>query len=398
MFNLNPEQQFVVNQAMYWYYHGEEQVFEFSGVAGAGKSVVLNEIIRRLHLDPRTDVAPMSFIGSASLVMRMKGLTSAKTAHSWIFKVHPMPLTDKNGKVVKDKLLNCPIMVPRFYPVDHLDENIKLIVIDEAYCMPKSLRPNIEKFGLKILACGDQNQLPPVNDEPAFLNGPCYRLTQCMRQLGKDDISAIANIVSNGGSPMNGYYGNSLVINKNQLTDDMLNWADVVICGTNKTRDAVNKYIRQIRGYNTDLPQYGEKVVCRNNNWLEGVKTQDGYVINLCNGLIGTVLNYPDVSSFDGELFSMMFMPNLAPEAIFNTRVNYNHMIADHPVRMKIRQNKYETGNKFEYAYCITSHIAQGGQFHNVVYIEEPMHPDIRNQVNFVGATRADNFLIYVKS
>lgn len=399
MFKLNSGQEFVVNKAIDWFYHGTNQVFEFDGGPGTGKSVVLNEIIQRLGFDPATEVAPMSFIGSASLVMRMKGLVSAKTAHSWIFNVKPVKLLDSNGKVVMDELMNCPIMVPKFIPIDKLDDNIKIIVIDEAYSMPASLRANIEKFGLKIIACGDQNQLPPVNDYPAFLTGNnVYHLTECMRQIGREDINFIANRVNKGLPLLEGYYGNSLVIEHRDLTDKMLLWADVVICGTNRTRDIINARIRKAKGYISDLPQYGEKVVCRKNNWLENIKLDNGSEICLCNGLIGTVKNNPDVSSFDGKLFSMDFSPDLLPSVTFrNSRCNYRHMISDNEIRAKIRTNKWELGNKFEYAYCITSHIAQGSQFHKVVYIEEPMPINIQTCVNLVGASRADQQLIYVK-
>lgn len=400
MFTFNAGQQYIIDKAVEWYFNGKNQVFEFDGPPGAGKSVVLNEIIKRIGLDPLTQVAPMSYIGSASLVMRMKGLFSAKTAHSWIYQVQPQKLRDKNGEIVMDELMNCPILVPKFTPVDHLDKNIKLIAIDEAYSMPAKMRPTIEKFGIKIIACGDQNQLPPVNDDPAFLTGNnIYHLTECMRQANARDISNIATVVGQGLEIPNGYYGNSLVINRDELTDKMLLWADIVICGKNNTRDAINKKIRALKGYKGDLPRYGEKVVCRSNNWLEGVNMDNGYTINLCNGLIGTVINHPDVSSFDGKLFSIDFMPDLAPNAIFlNSRCNYKHMISDNEMRLKIRNNKWELGNKFEYAYCITAHIAQGSQFHKVVYIEEYVHPSIQNCVNLVGASRADTALIYVKS
>lgn len=400
MIRLNDQQEFITSKAVEWYHNGTSQVFEYDGLPGTGKSVTLMEIVRRLGLDPLTEIAAMSFIGSASLVMRMKGLINAKTAHSWIFDVRPETLRDEHGKPVIDELMNCPIMVPRFVPVDHLDPNIKLIIIDEAYSMPRKLRPVIEKFGLKIIATGDCNQLPPVNDDPAFLYNPnIYHLTECMRQIGREDINFIANRVNAGLPLLNGYYGNSLVISRQDLTDNMLLWADAVICCKNKTRDSINKRIRKAKGYTSDLPQYGEKVVCRNNNWLEGVTLDNGYKINLCNGLIGTVVSCPDVSSFDGKLFSMDFQPDLLNQAVFhNSRCNYRYMISEHEARQKIKNNKWELGNKFEYAYCITAHIAQGSQFHKVVYIEEPMFPQIQTCVNLVGASRADQQLIYVKS
>ena len=79
------------------------------------------------------------------------------------------------------------------------------------------------------------------------------------------------------------------------------------------------------------------------------------------------------------------------------TRCNYKHMISNYTNRNIIRNNKYEVGNMFEYAYAITDHVAQGSQWHRVIYIEERMHPDIQINLNVVGASRADQQLIYVK-
>lgn len=399
MIILNNEQQSVVDKATDWFYKSKEQVFQYDGVPGAGKSVVLMEIIQRLGLDILTEVAPMSFTGTASLVMRMKGFINAKTAHSWIYHVEAVPLKDANGGTVMDLLLNVPIMIPKFRLVNKLDDSIKLVVIDEGYCLPKTVGEHIKRFGKKILVCGDQNQLPPVNDEPAFLvDGEIYHLTKCMRQLGREDISFIASRAGHGLQLLNGYHGNSLVINRNALTDDMLLWADIIICGTNKTRDEINARVRKLKGYTSELPQYGEKVVARSNNWLEGVSLSNGTEINITNGLVCKVLNNPDVSSYDGEQFSMTIAPELAPNAIFfNTRCNYKHMISDHRTRDTIRKNKYSKGNMFEFAYAITTYLSQGGQWNKVIYIEEYVHENVQRPMNLVGASRADTSLIYVK-
>jgi len=265
--------------------------------------------------------------------------------------------------------------------------------------LPKTVGEHIKRFGKKILVCGDQNQLPPVNDEPAFLtDGKIYHLTKCMRQLGREDISFIAGRAGLGLPLLSGYHGNSLVINRSALTDDMLLWADIIICGTNRTRDEINARVRKLKGYTSDLPQYGEKVVARSNNWLEGVELSNGTEINITNGLVCKVLSQPDVSSYDGEQFSMTIAPELAPNAIFfNTRCNYKHMISDYKIRDSIRKNKYSKGNMFEFAYAITTYLSQGGQWSKVVYIEEYMHGDIQRPMNLVGASRADTSLIYVK-
>ena len=65
---LNEEQEKVVQEAIRFYKHSSEQVFQFTGPPGTGKSVVLSEILKRLKL-PLTEVAPMAFTGAAAIVM-----------------------------------------------------------------------------------------------------------------------------------------------------------------------------------------------------------------------------------------------------------------------------------------------------------------------------------------
>ena len=156
MIVLNEEQQNVVDNAVEWFYNGKDQVFQYDGIPGAGKSVVLMEIIKTLGLDILTEVAPMSFTGTASLVMRMKGFINARTAHSWIYHVEAVPMKDASGNTVMDTLLNVPIMIPKFRLVHKLDDSIKLIVIDEGYCLPKTVGEHVKRFGKKILIIVDK--------------------------------------------------------------------------------------------------------------------------------------------------------------------------------------------------------------------------------------------------
>ena len=398
MYALNADQEFVVSRAIDWFLHSSEQVFQYDGPPGSGKSVVLNEIVRRLGLDIGTEIAPMSFIGAASLIMRTKGLYSAKTAHSWIYDLVEVPKRDANGNIMYSKKDGKMITQKMFRPKPSLGANIKLIIIDEAYCMPLSMRPIIERYGIKILACGDSHQLPPVKDRPAFLiSGKIFHLNQVMRQFGRDDIIFIANRAMNRLPLLNGFYGNSMVIDKADLTDDMLLWADVVICGTNRTRDILNNHIRYLRGFTGLLPNYGERIVCRNNNWDISAVDFTGNTINLVNGLIGTVVNQPSIDSFNPKknTFQLSFLCDITSSR-FDCEASYDYMVANHETRELVKENMYITNPLFEFAYAITCHIAQGSQFGKVLYIEEPLNENINGCLNLVGATRAVRQLIYV--
>lgn len=401
MFVLNPDQEYVVSKAVDWFINSTDQVFQYDGPPGSGKSVVLNAIVERLGLDVKTQVAPMSFIGAASLVMRTKGLITAKTAHSWIYDSVLIPLKDEYGHIVYDER-NRPVMYRGFERKQHLPSSIRLIIIDEAYCMPRRMRPDIEKFGIKIIACGDQNQLPPVQDSPAYLvDGKIHHLHTIMRQAGLDDILYIANRAMLGLPLLNGYYGNSLVIDREDLSDNMLLWSDVVICGTNKTRDKINQHIRYIKGYTSSaLPCYGERMVIRNNNWDDGVLDRNENMINLVNGLIATVTNQPSVDTYNPETkcINVQFVPDLAKDCVFNSDTNFEYLIGNVDQRNKIKASRFTRGVLAEFAYAITCHISQGSQFHRVIYVEESLHKSIQSPLNLVGCTRADQQLIFVKN
>ena len=49
--DLNEDQQRIVNMAVDWYNNSSEQVFQYSGAAGTGKSVTMNAIIQALGLN-----------------------------------------------------------------------------------------------------------------------------------------------------------------------------------------------------------------------------------------------------------------------------------------------------------------------------------------------------------
>lgn len=390
----NKKQEEIINKAVYHVLHGNEQVYEYSGYPGTGKTAVLMEIIRRIGI-PLHRIAPMAFIGQAAIVMRTRGLYNAKTCHSWCFEFVEQVLVDANGNPIMDTTFNKPKVELVFRPKTKEDfKDIDYFIIDEAYTVPVEMKAIIEGFGKKIIACGDWGQLPPVKSQPAYLtdreNTDC--MDEIMRQDANGGIAYVSKLVREGVSLSPGYYGNALVIEHKDLTMDMIKNSQIIICGKNKTREKYIDIVRHdILHRNSILPSYGEKLICRKNNWN---LTVDG--ISLANGLIGSVVAPPDVTKFDYKTFQIDFCTDLLNIRFEDIICDYNYFIADYERRQFLKNDKYNTSNKFEYAYAITTHLSQGAQYSNGIYIQEQFPEDIQNNLNHVGASRFENFLIYV--
>lgn len=387
---LNKGQRRVVDAAVDFFRNSSDQIFQFSGNPGTGKSVVLNAIISELGL-PLNKVAPMSFIGAAAIVMRLKGLTNARTIHSWLL-TPVSTIATKNKDILYNDYFDRPLMGVDF--VSKPLNDIELILIDEAGCVPYYLKDEIESRGIKIIACGDLDQLMPVKDKPAYLyDGNVMVLDEIMRQAENSAIIYLSQRAKHGLPIHKGFYGDVLVIDEDELTDQMIVSSDILLCGKNETRDQLNKRVRRdILGIETDIPIYGEKLICRKNNWKKEV---DG--ISLANGLIGRVANFPDVGSFDGKTFTIDFQPDLLNSSFKGLQCDYNYFIAPHSKRQLLKNNKYSIGEKFEYAYAVTTHSAQGSQYANGIYFEEYLSKEVNSRLNFVGLTRFTNSVIYVK-
>lgn len=356
---LNNGQKQLVNDATVWWHHRTYQTFEISGPPGCGKTWIVNYIIDLFGID-RSRIAPMAYTGSAAINMRTKGMMNAGTIFSWLYDFEEVPIYGDDGEPVRDNIFNKIKTRLRFIPKKCLP-GIDLIIVDEAGMVPEDMREVIDSMGIPVIAMGDIDQLPPITGKSGYLNNPetVHFLTEIMRQAEGNTIIAFSQLLIKGQDIPLGSYKNVDVIYDDQLTDEMIANSRVVLVGKNDTRD---QFINHIRGdmlhFHSDFPQHGERIVCRKNNWNIAAGG-----INLTNGLLGSVISYPDMSVYDrkSQTFKLDFKPDLlnTNEYFQDIDVDYRYLNGNKAVRDAIMSTRFTKGNKFEYGYAITTHMAR---------------------------------------
>jgi len=403
MIILNSDQSVADSKINEWFFRGTKQVFVLTGYAGTGKTALLKHTVTEtLKLDDAYSAAFVTPTGKAATVLIKNGVTAC-TIHRLIYQSQTVVQeVEVNGKKIKvEKLI--------FKRRENIDKAIKLIIIDEASMVSDEVLGDILNFGVKVLLCGDDAQLPPVEGFNSFLKNPDYTLTQIVRQQEDNPIIKLSTMAREGKPvPFGNFGGRAYVVYGGKFTGErrqgLLKRCDQIICGLNRTRTKINEEVRSVCGFH-GLPQDGEKLICTFNNWEQYI---DGEMrFNLVNGIIGTAVDpFYDPERFMGfTQFKPDFLDGLCPDALpFDTGIfesgEYRYKHGD--TFAKFDENGEPTGvftlNRFEFGYCISCHKAQGSEFNNVVVFDESYaFKDDRNRWLYTAITRAKEKLILVR-
>lgn len=387
-FELNGQQKLAVKGGKEWFLKGTKPTFEISGPAGSGKTSIVYAITEELGLDDDA-VLFMAFVGKATMELSMKG-NNAKTIHSTIYDLIEVPVLDADGVMIMKN--GRPKLKPQFVKKPSLPENIKLLVLDEGGMVNKELGRDILSYGIPLLVLGDLDQLPPVFGESLFLFRPDVILTEIMRQAKGDPIIHLSQMAKKGIHIPIGKYGERCyVIDKSQISDEMLTGADTIICGRNKTRDQLNKHIRyNILNRTQDNPMYGDKIICRQNNWNLSL----GNGIFLINGMVGTIEDI-NLQSYNKNSIKIDFRPDFVTEGddIFkNIEIDFKYLFMNHEEKKQAPRSYY---NRFEFGWAITTHLSQGSQYPKVLLFNERMGDQrYYNRWLYTAITRAKTHLV----
>lgn len=367
-----------------------------AGYAGSGKSTLVKFIVAALNLDPEIDVCYVAYTGKAATVLKQKGCPNAMTAHKLLYWAKQQP----DGRYI-------------YKPKTSFEENYKLIVVDEVSMMPTAMWERLLSHHVFILACGDPGQLPPINpeDNNHILDRPHVFLDEIMRQAQDSEIIRLSMHIREG-KPLSSFEAAGAqvqIFNNSALSLGMCNWADQVICATNDTRNRINNWVRQSKGYGED-PVEGDKIISLSNHW-DFLSDIDDWV--LTNGSIGTLgyhyykKEFPPRFIHEGAVNILYADMNFENDKFSMVPIDYQCLKTGIPSLTskevyRIRQMKmcpFECPYDFAYAYAITCHKFQGSEAPKILAIEEnfPFSKDEHKRWLYTAATRASEKLVIIR-
>ena len=369
--NLTPEQDGALKAVSRWLSAGQTPVFRLFGYAGTGKTTLAKHFAEGVD----GDVHFAAFTGKAAQVLRNKGAPNARTIHSLIYRPKGETTDEEEGTVTPTFSLK----------PDSTLSKAALVIIDECSMVDEELGRDLLSFGVPVLVLGDPGQLPPVSGGGYFTeHEPDVLLTEVHRQARDNPIIDMAMRIREGERLDYGGFGDSRVIAKSDVDQEEVLDADQVLVGINRTRRRYNGRLRELKGFETLLPEVGDKLVCLRNDAKKGL-------------LNGGLWNVRAISRDKGASMSLLVHSDDEGPSGPNAKVRVlKQMFTEGPESLDWQQRRrYE---EFDFGYALTVHKAQGSQWDHVVLFDESFaFKDSRTRWLYTAVTRAAERLTIVR-
>lgn len=374
--------------------------FRLGGYAGTGKTFLLQHIIRN-YSNPLCVCAPT---GKAASVLQSKlENKTVTTIHKAMYK--PVMPSSSKAEELKSKLNDDPsnkelrqqlkeAIEEQAQIAFALNEAAKitpqhLVIIDEASMVTRRIYDDLQSKGCKVLFVGDPGQLPPVKDAGWFNDEKLdYQLMTIQRQALDSPIIRLSMEVREGNMSVKDYTSEPCqVVDTAPPIEEWSEW-DQIITGRNSTRQRINRQMRELRGYESELPVEGDKLICLKNQMV----SNKVFLIN------GVICSAAGDTTYEDEQYRLDV--DYEGETI-NARL-YSYPLLSH----------YQTGveeipymerkdlREFDYGYAITVHKSQGSEWDRVVLYDDKMqykNKEFRRRWLYTAITRAKNQLLWIR-
>lgn len=404
------------------------------GYAGTGKTSLVGALVRVMRRLGRPVVLLAPTGRAAKVFARMAG-TSAYTIHRYIYRQETFRGEGTHFSLGYNKLRNALFIVDEASMISRGTGLADTSQFGTGELMDDLLQYVYTAEGCRLLFVGDTAQLPPVgeDDSPALSNDVLTGygllvgsadLTEVVRQSKDSDVLTAATLVRNllaedypGVPPIHtAPDGEVRIIPGNELIESLVSdyreygtEGVIVVTRSNKRANIYNNGIRaRIFDREEELTR-GDLIMAVKNNyyWTEqaalglpkGERLPMTFIANGDTAEVVRIRNvheqygflfadatlcFPDYDDF--ELDCRLLLSTLQSESPSLTAVERNNLyervledyahIPSKKERMKaLRQDAYYNALQIKYAYAVTCHKAQGGQWARV-YVDQGYVPD----------------------
>jgi len=375
---FSSKQQEVFDEIMHFFLESDEEIYIFSGVAGSGKSTIINEINNMLKSEYGNTVAVITLTGKAVSTLKDKGIIGAQTIHSYMYT----PIVD-----IHDNLVG-------FEPIAPSELTEDFIIIDEGSMVNEEIFEDVYNLGKKILVVGDVNQLPPISktnfnimEESNFRLEEIHRLAE-----GNPIIMLSQHILEYGSLPKRFESEHIRFTKRNQLKTHLEKHGkdyEIILCGTNKVRNTLNKRMRSVYDYHGQLPMDGERIINLQNDKNQGIFNGEMFKVHK---------QYPyeyKVKDIKQEMTKYVIKDNndfyhsvLVHDDVWGNGEAYLKYIFEY--NEYLEKSEKRTLNKFDFGYAVTVWKSQGSEYQNLMFVDEDVSYFVdRGKFRYTAITRS---------
>ena len=389
--------------------------FLLRGYAGTGKTSLVGALVRTLDKLQQKSVL-LAPTGRAAKVFSAYAGHPAFTIHKKIYRQQSFSNELDNFSVNENLTTHTLYIVDEASMISN--EGLSGSVFGTGRLLDDLVQFVYSGQGCRLLLMGDTAQLPPVGEEqsPALYadalkgyglevmevdltqvvrqerqSGILWNATRLRQLVAADDCFSLPKIKITGFADIKVLPGNELIDTLSTCYDrDGLD-ETIVVCRSNKRANIYNNGIRAQILWREDELNTGDLLMVAKNNyyWTEKEKEMD-FIANGETAVVRRVrrtrelygfrfadvtLSFPDYQDFEIEvnmLLDTLHTDSPALPTAENDRLFYAVLedYADIPVKRermkKMKADPYYNALQVKYAYAVTCHKAQGGQWRNV--------------------------------
>ena len=387
-----------------------KSIFVLKGYAGTGKTTLISTLIKSLPIIPKKSVL-IAPTGRAAKIISKYSNKSASTIHKKIYWIR----TNKSGNT--------------FIKLKENMHTNTIFIVDEASMISenydkgfgnRSLLDDLIKYvyegiDCKLILIGDTAQLPPVHLEISPALDEKLLKHKYDKQIISKELTEVVRQREDSYILENATYLRSKITNNDFSFPKLITDKDVIrirngedlqdaienaysesgmekttiICRSNKKANLYNQQIRKNIIWKDNEIAAGDMIMAVRNNyyWIED-NIQSDFI---ANGDIFEVLRvkerivrygfkfaYATIKIIDDfkkkELDIILLLDTLNSESPAITYEQYKKLyneisidyIGEKEINKKIKNNKFFNALQIKFAYSITCHKSQGGQWENV--------------------------------